>query len=42
MSTSTQDVETWFGDNVASNTGEITITGSTVTARFLVEVIDGT
>jgi len=42
MSTGTQDTEVWFGDNVASNTGEITITGSTVTARFLVEVIDGT
>ena len=37
-----QDVEVWLGDNVNSSTGEITVTGSTKTARLLVEIIDGT
>ena len=41
MSTGTQDVEVWMADNVAGSTGEITITGTTVTGRFLVEIIDG-
>ena len=39
--TGTQDVEVWLGDNVNSTTGEITVTGTTTTARFLVEIIDG-
>jgi len=42
MSTGSQDVEVWLGDNVVSQTGEITVTGTTRTARFLVEVVDGT
>jgi len=42
LATGTQDVEVWLSDNVASHTGEITVTGSTKTARFLVEVVDGT
>jgi len=41
MSTSTQDVECWLADNVNSQTGEATVTGTTKTARFLVEIIDG-
>jgi hypothetical protein len=40
MATGTQDVEVWLGDN-AGTTGEVTVTGTTTTARFLVEVIDG-
>jgi hypothetical protein len=39
--TGTQDMEIWLGDNIQSQTGEITITGSTTTARFMVEIIDG-
>ena len=35
------DVEVWLGDNVNSATGEATITGTTKTARFMVEIIDG-
>ena len=42
MSTGTQDVEVWLGDNAASSTGECTVTGTTTACRFLVEVIDGT
>jgi hypothetical protein len=42
MATSTQDIEVWLADNVNSQTGEATVTGSTKTARFLVEIIDGT
>ena len=42
LATGTQDVEVWLGDNIHGYTGEITVTGSTTTARFLVEVIDGT
>jgi hypothetical protein len=42
VSTSTQDIEVWLADNVNSVTGEATITGSTTTARFLVEITDGT
>jgi len=42
VSTSTQDIEVWLADNVNSVTGEATVTGSTKTARFLVEIIDGT
>ena len=38
---SAKDVEVWMGDNVNSRTGETTITGTTTTARFLVEIIDG-
>ena len=41
MSTGTQDVEVWLGDNVNSATGEVTVTGTTVEARILVEIIDG-
>ena len=41
LATGTQDVEVWLSDNVQSYTGEITVTGTTTTARFLVEVIDG-
>ena len=41
VTTGTKDVEVWFGDNNESSTGEITVTGTTTTARFLVEVIDG-
>jgi hypothetical protein len=35
------DIEVWLGDNVNSTTGEITITGTSNNARFLVEIIDG-
>ena len=38
----TVDVEVWLSDNVDGSSGEATITGTTVTARFLVEVVDGT
>jgi hypothetical protein len=41
-SNGTLDVEIWMGDNVNSSSGEITVTGTTKTARFFVEVIDGT
>jgi hypothetical protein len=41
MTTGTQDVEVWLSDNVGGKTGEITVTGTTVTARFLIEIMDG-
>ena len=42
LATGTQDVEVWMGDNVDGFTGEMTLTGTTKTTRFLVEIIDGT
>jgi hypothetical protein len=43
MATGTQDVEVWMGDNSGGGSGgEITITGTTTTGRWIVEVIDGT
>ena len=42
LATGTQDVEVWLGDNIVGHSGEITVTASTKTARFLVEVVDGT
>ena len=41
VSTSTQDIECWCGDNANGNAGEATVTGTTVTTRFMVEIIDG-
>jgi hypothetical protein len=41
ISTGAQEVEVWMGDNVVGSTSELTITGTTKTARFLVEVVDG-
>ena len=41
ISTGTQDIEVWLGDNI-TDAGEITITGTTTTARYMVEIIDGT
>jgi len=36
-----KDIEVWLADNVTSRAGELTVTGTTVSARFLVEIIDG-
>ena len=41
ISTGTQDIEVWGSDNMGGSVGEVTVTGTTVTARFLVEIIDG-
>lgn len=40
-STGTQDIAIYMGDNVNSLTGELTVTGTSLTARALVEIIDG-
>ncbi|MCR4283076.1 MAG: hypothetical protein NUV72_08635, partial [Bauldia sp.] len=40
--TGAQDVKFFMGDNANSSTGEATVTGTTVTARILVEIIDCT
>lgn len=40
--TGAQDVKIFMGDNASASPGEITLTGTTVTCRILVEVIDTT
>jgi len=40
--TGPQAIQIYFGDNAQSTTGEATVTGTTVTCRILVEVIDTT
>ena len=40
--TGTRDIQIYFGDNANGALGEVTVTGTTVTCRILVEVIDFT
>ena len=42
VTTGTKNIVLYMADNVNSFGGEITVTGSTLTAVFLVEIIDGT
>ena len=40
--TGSRDVRIYMGDNANSKTGEVTLTGTTVTCRLLVEIVDTT